>query len=105
MSTNSFDREFSISREVLERLEVKPLDATPYDKKRADEVLEKACKAKPVGFADASLVSDESNEELLHFKMPLYSDNPALNNEKEFSEALRQESASENQKEVNPNDV
>ena len=42
MSTNSFDREFSISREVLEGLEVKPLNATLYDKKRADEVLEKA---------------------------------------------------------------
>lgn len=44
MSTNSFDREFSVSREVLERLEVKPFIATPYDKKRADEVLEKAVK-------------------------------------------------------------
>lgn len=42
MSTNSFDRELSVSREVLEGLEAKPLDATPYDKAYADEVLEKA---------------------------------------------------------------
>lgn len=41
-STNSFDREFSVSQDVLEGLEAKPLNATPYDKTHADEVLEKA---------------------------------------------------------------